>query len=242
MTHSPTAEAAPSKTADARLRREHTYLRLRRMVLVGDFPFGQRLAEETLAEQLEVSRTPVREALMRLHSDRLLNRYADGGFFVAEPDLIDLRDLYELRLVLEVRGLTRATEHGYDHDLSILEPLRDRWRRIQENPPEPDATFIELDESFHVGLSRAAGNIVITETLETVNARIRPVRMHDFLDNERIRISIAEHLGILEAVLMQDLVLAADRLRNHIGISMQVVEERAARAITQMALNRRTRR
>ncbi|CAN5119697.1 GntR family transcriptional regulator [soil metagenome] len=231
-----------SKTTEAGLRREHAYLQLRKMVLVGDFAFGQRLGEEALAEQLNVSRTPVREALMRLHYDRLLDRYADGGFFVAEPDLIDLRDLYELRLVLELRGLTRATERGYDHDLSILEPLRDRWRQIQLDPPQPDATFIELDESFHVGLSRAAGNIVITETLETVNARIRPVRMHDFLDADRIEISITEHLGILEAVLMHDLVLATDRLRSHIGISMKVVEDRAARAITQMALNRRTTR
>jgi len=231
-----------SRAADARLRREEAYFQIRRMVLVGEFPFGQRLAEESLAEQLKVSRTPVREALVRLHSDRLLNRYADGGYFIAEPDLIDLRDLYELRLVLELRGLTRATEHGYDHDLSILEPLRDRWRQIKDAPPSPDGTFIDLDESFHVGLSRAAGNVAITETLETVNARIRPVRMHDFLEAERIEISIDEHLGILEAVLMRDLVLATDRLRSHIGISMRVVEERAAHAITQMALNRRSRR
>lgn len=235
------APAEPGPT-DSRSRREVVYSRLRRMVMAGEFAYGQRLAEERIAEQLEVSRTPVREAMVRLHADRLLHRYADGGFYVAEPDLIDLRDLYELRLTLELRGLRRAQESSYRHDLGIVESLRDRWRGIRDNQPEPDPSFVELDESFHVALSRSAGNFAITETLETVNARIRPVRMYDFLTADRITLSIAEHLDILEAVLLVDLPLAEHRLRHHIGASMDVVEKRAAQAITQMALHRRTRR
>jgi len=229
--------AAPT---DVQSRREFVYSYLRKAVLLGEFPFGQRLAEERIAEQLQVSRTPVREALVRLHADRLLNRYSDGGFYVAEPDLIELRDLYELRLILELRGLSRARETSFAHDVAIIEPLRDTWRIIRDNQPDPDPSFVDLDESFHVTLSRAAGNHAITEMLETVNARIRPVRMYDFLTVDRITLSIREHLDILEAVLIDDLPLAEQRLRNHIGASMEVVERRAAHAITQMALNRRT--
>jgi DNA-binding GntR family transcriptional regulator len=237
------ASATPtSRSATARLRREHAYTAIRRMVLLGEFPFGQRMAEEALAEQLQLSRTPVREAFARLHADRLLNRYADGGYYVAEPDLLDLRDLYELRLTLELRGITRAAESGVQHDRSTLEALHARWLAIKEAPPEPDGSFIELDESFHVTLNRASGNLVLTETLENVNVRIRPVRMHDFLDADRIELSIVEHLEIVEAVLEGDLPLAAERLRQHIGISLDVVEERAARAMTQMMINRSRRR
>lgn len=232
----------PHTASDALLRREQAYVHLRRMVLVGEFPFGQRLGEEGIAEQLGVSRTPVREALVRLHNDRLLHRYADGGFYVAEPDLADLRDLYELRLTLELRSVTRPQETGIPHDRPLLEALRERWLAIQAAPPAPDGSFIELDESFHVALSRAGGNLIITETLEAVNVRIRPVRMHDFLDAERIELSIVEHLEIVEAVLDDDLDLAATRLRRHIGISMDVVEERAARAMTAMMLTRSKRR
>lgn len=231
-----------SRSATARLRREHAYTAIRRMVLLGEFPFGQRMAEEALAEQLQLSRTPVREAFARLHADRLLNRYADGGYYVAEPDLLDLRDLYELRLTLELRGITRAAESGVQHDRSTLEALHARWLAIKEAPPEPDGSFIELDESFHVTLNRASGNLVLTETLENVNVRIRPVRMHDFLDADRIELSIVEHLEIVEAVLEGDLPLAGERLRQHIGISLDVVEERAARAMTQMMINRSRRR
>jgi DNA-binding GntR family transcriptional regulator len=212
------------------------------MVMLGEFPSGQRLAEEQLADQLEVSRTPVREAFVRLHSDRLLKRFSDGGYYVAEIDLFDLRDLYELRLTLEVRGITRAVEPGITHDREGLLDLLAEWQTIQEDPPEPDGSFIELDESFHLALLRASGNLALVEVLETINIRIRPVRTYDFLSADRITTSIAEHLGIVTALLDGEILLAADLLREHIGASLEVVEERAASAIRQRALRSRDHR
>jgi DNA-binding GntR family transcriptional regulator len=208
------------------------------MVLLGVFPTRERLAEERVADMLGVSRTPVREAMARLHAERLLHRYADGGYFVAEPDLADLRDLYEVRIALELRGLVRALEGFAPHDVAVLEPLRDRWRRLEQDPPTPDPSFVEVDESFHMTLCRATGNAVLADTLETVNARIRPVRMHDFFTEDRIAVTITQHLGIVEAVLANQVDVAVDRMRVHVGESMEVVERRAARAITQMVLNR----
>ncbi|RNM17100.1 GntR family transcriptional regulator [Nocardioides pocheonensis] len=209
------------------------------MVMLGEFQTGQRLAEEQIAEQLEVSRTPVREAFVRLHADRLLSRFSDGGYFVAEIDLIDLRDLYELRLALELQGINRAREFGIDHDRAALLALRKEWQAVQKSPPEPDGSFIELDESFHVALLRASGNLALVEVLESVNVRIRPVRTYDFLSEDRIVTSTAEHLGIVEALLDHQIPLAADRLREHIGASLEVVEERAAEAMRRRALRSR---
>lgn len=227
----------------AATRREVAYLEIRRMVLTGEFPFGQRLAEESLAEQLGVSRTPVREAFARLDADSILSRYDDGGYYVAEPNLLDLRDLYELRLVLELRGIQRAKEDGVEHDQAALAALHAEWIAIREDElPPADGSFIELDESFHLGLSRASGNLVISETLESVNYRIRPVRMHDFFDAERIEISIIEHLEILEAVMAGRIDEATELLRRHIGVSLDVAEERAMRAMTQMLRVRSRRR
>jgi len=227
-----------SKRASARKLREEAYRELRRLVLTGEFPFGLRLGEEAVAERLGVSRTPAREAMLRLHADRLLNQYADGGFYVSEPDLMDLRDLYELRLALEVHGIVRAKDDGIEHDRDILEALHARWMAIKADPPQPDGSFIELDESFHVTLCRASGNFAIVETLETVNARIRPVRMYDFLSEDRIVLSIDEHLAITQAVMGTDLDTAAQLMREHIGASLEVVEERAATAMARMIRGR----
>jgi DNA-binding GntR family transcriptional regulator len=222
------------------LRSERVYRELRRRVLMGLFNARDRLVEEKIATLLSVSRTPIREALVRLHADRLVDRYADGGYYVAVPDLAGLRDLYELRITLELRGLTRALEEPtYRHQTSVLEPLRDRWRRLRYDAPAPDAAFVEVDESFHVALSRSSGNHAITDMLETVNARIRPVRMHDFLTEDRIRLTIDQHLEIVEPVLIGEIDTAVQRLHRHVGESMEVVERRAARALTQMALRGR---
>ena len=233
----------PDELAQSRgARRELVRDRLARMVLGGFFATRERLGEERLADLLGVSRTPVREALARLHAERLLGRYDDGGYHVAEPDLDGLRDLYELRITLEIRGLTRSLE-GFAHsDPALLEPLRDHWRALQLDLPEPAPDFVEVDESFHSELSRASGNLVLAETLEAVNARIRPVRMHDFLTEDRIVATVAEHLGILEAVLARDVELSVRRMRAHVGESMAVVQQRAARALTRMTLERRWRR
>jgi DNA-binding GntR family transcriptional regulator len=230
--------AAPADTAPGLPQRERAYQELRRRLMAGEFPGRSRLVEERIAAVLGVSRTPVREALARLLNDGLVYR-GDGGYYVTVPNFADLRDLYELRITLELRGVARARDpHTAPHDVGLLEPLRDQWREMLTEQPEPSPEFVATDEDFHVTLSRAAGNTAITQTLITVNARIRPVRMYDFLTEDRIDKTIREHLGVVEAVLAGQLDDAEVKLRQHVGVSMEVVEQRAARAITQMALRR----
>ena len=219
-------------------RREQVYAQLKAKLMRGDFAAHDRLSEERIASGLGVSRTPVREAFARLYADRLLRRHDDGGYYVAEPDLIGLRDLYELRITLELRGLTRALEGAESHDTEILENVRDDWRAIRQGQPAPDPQFVETEESFHVELSRSAGNKALTESLVAVNARIRPVRMYDFLTEDRIEATIHQHLEIVETLLAGDVQLSVQLMRSHVGESMDVVEKRATRALTQMLLRR----
>jgi DNA-binding GntR family transcriptional regulator len=204
----------------------------------GEFSFRDRLAEERLAALLGVSRTPVREALTRLASDGLVEKRADGGYYPTEPDLGSLRDLYEIRVTLELRGLQRAMESGSGHDRRRLEDLRGRWKELEAEPPNPDPDFVAIDENFHITLARASGNAELATMLRAINARIRPVRMYDFLTSDRVHLTIGQHLGIVEKVLDGELAASIDALRSHVGESMEVVERRAARAITQMVLNR----
>jgi DNA-binding GntR family transcriptional regulator len=221
-----------------RLRRDQVYQELRRRIMVGEFALNSRLVEERLAALLGVSRTPVREALVRLLADGQVTR-VDGGYFVATPDFSGLRDLYDLRITLELRGLTRGLEiESVSHDVSLLEPLRDQWQAMWDDRPDPAPDFVRVDEDFHVTLLRSAGNAALTSTLESVNARIRPVRMYDFLSEERIELTISQHLAVLDRVLGGRLDEAVGALRAHVGESMEEVERRAARAITQMHLHR----
>jgi DNA-binding GntR family transcriptional regulator len=238
MTRTSLARRASAKAGGTPNLRDTAYVDLRRRLMAGEFSFRDRLAEERVAALLGVSRTPVREALTRLAADGLVEKRADGGYYPAEPDLAGLRDLYEIRVTLELRGLHRPAESGSIHDPALLEPLRDTWRGLLADPPKPDPAFVAMDEDFHVTLCRAAGNAELAALLGAVNARIRPVRMYDFLTSDRVRLTIDQHLRIVEKVLVGELEASVFALRGHVGESMEVVERRAARALTQMVLNR----
>lgn len=235
---SPLTDTALRGRGPATSRREQVYADLSRRLMLGEFGLQTRLGEERLATELGVSRTPVREALIRLAADGLLVR-RDSGYYPVLPDLSQLSDLYELRVTIELRGLARAMESdSVVHDAALLEPLLQAWRSLRADPPAPDPQFVLLDEDFHVTLSRASGNPALAQALEAVNARIRPVRRYDFLTEDRIESTIAEHVEIVELTLARRLAEALTALHRHVGESMEVVEQRVIRALTEMARHR----
>ncbi|WP_280312357.1 GntR family transcriptional regulator [Nocardia abscessus] len=216
--------------------RDVVYAALRSELMNGDIKFGERLTEPKLSARFGISRTPIREALTVLCSDGLLQR-EEYGFSPVRPSIPLIRDLYELRITLEMGGLQRAmTNPAVTHDRELLEAERAAWLELRADPPEQEPGFVVRDEEFHVTLLRAAGNTEMVRALKAVNSRIRHVRMYDFMVNNRIETTIAEHLGILEAVLADDLPLAYRLLHTHIGESLDVVLERVTRAITAMSL------
>lgn len=216
--------------------RSHAYDELKTRLLVGDFGLNVRLGEERLAALLGVSRTPVREALLRLDAEGLVGPHPEGGYCPVAPDVAVVRDLYEVRVGLELQALRRpAVMPGRPHDVAVLEPLRDEWRALSADLPEPDPGFVSLDEGFHVRLAEAAGNRSLAGMLRTVNERIRVVRMHDFLTPDRIRRTVDQHLDIVEAVLVGDLLLAEARFQTHLDESIAVVEQRTTQALARMA-------
>ena len=211
---------------------EKAYRELREQILRGELPAHARLVEGRLCEALGVSRTPLREALVRLHSDGIVIR-RDNGYYPTFPDFDGIRDLYELRITLELRGLARHLENpALAIDRGLLAAVRRRWLDLAADPPDPSPDIVELDQQFHVDLSRAAGTPALARTLETVNSRIRLVRMYDYQTSERVDATITEHLAIVEQVLDGDYAAAHVALRTHVGESLEVVEQRALHAIT----------
>ena len=234
-TTGPTASAG-QPSGGARSLRDTVYQQLRDEILNGRISPRERLTEPKLGKAFDVSRTPVREALSRLLSDGLVER-TDFGYAVVVPSLEDLRNLYELRITLELRGIGRAIENPeVRHDEQLLRSEQERWAELRDAPPEPDASFVLFDEGFHQTLSRSSGNTQLTDALVTVNHKIRAVRMHDFVEPERITATIDEHLEILRLVLARELPSALTALHKHVGESLEVVMERATTSMSRMAL------
>ncbi|NEW27701.1 GntR family transcriptional regulator [Nocardia cyriacigeorgica] len=212
------------------------YETLRAELMNGDIKFGERLTEPKVSARFGISRTPVREALTVLCSDGLLQR-EEYGFSPVRPSIPLVRDLYELRITLELGGLQRAMQNpDVTHDKALLTAERKAWLDLQTDPPEQEPGFVVRDEEFHVTLLTASGNTEMVRALRSVNSRIRHVRMYDFMVNNRIETTISEHLAILDAVLADDLSLAYRLLHTHIGESLDVVLDRVTRAIAAMSL------
>lgn len=227
-----TAAGGPAATPGRR--GEQAYGELKTRLLLGEFPLNVRLGEERLAGLVGVSRTPIREALARLHTEGIVVRLPDGGFAPAAPDVALIRHLYEVRIGLELQALDRPGQFGAVHDAAALDRLADEWRALGTEPAEPDPSFVLLDESFHEALADAAGNPVLTDHLHQVNERIRVVRMQDFLTAERVEVTIAEHLRLLDAVIDGDIGGARTGFLAHLETSLAVVEQRTLAAVQRM--------
>ncbi|MGI8803802.1 MAG: GntR family transcriptional regulator [Solirubrobacteraceae bacterium] len=217
-----------------RSRSSEVYDELRRGLLFGEYPLIERLAEVSLAERLGASRTPVREALMRLESEGLVVRRPQGGFYPRSPNLAGVRDLYELRRILELASLVRPPAHGQRHDEIALRAIHDDWADLAANPPEPDPGLVVVDENFHLRLAEAAGNPAVVEQLQVVNDRIRVVRMQNFVLEHRVAVTTAQHLAILDALLGGDPDTAVALLGAHLDEAMAQASDRAAQAIERM--------
>ena len=227
----------PDPQADQGVSRAHTaYSWIKRQLLTGEFALSGRLGEERVAAELGISRTPVREAISRLHAEGLVERHPDGGYTPSIPDLEEIVELYEVRSILENASIIRP-----DHDVALLTALRDDWRSIgdDEQSASADPEFVLLDEDFHVRLAQSGGNRALATTLQSINERIRIVRMHDFLTSNRIGATVTQHLAIVEALIDGDTTRAQRALNEHLTESADVVHQRAATAIARMLTKRR---
>src|ERR1700704_317165 len=121
-----------------RARSAGAYDQLRRRLLLGGYPLAERLTEVGLAEQLGISRTPIREALLRLEAEGLVERRPPRGFYPRSPNLAGVRHLYELRTILELQALMLPRSHGRTHDHGALEAIQADWVALAEEMPPPD--------------------------------------------------------------------------------------------------------
>lgn len=216
--------------------REQVYTSLRDELLGGDIPAAERLTEPKLSKRFGVSRTPIRDALTRLVSDGLLQR-EEYGYSVVVPSMARIRDLYEVRIAVELRGITRSIENPtVVHDAAALGTEIEHWYVLKATPPEPAPEFVLEDERYHAALLSASGNTELVAVLVDVNRRIRRVRMYDFAIPGRIETSIDEHIEIAERLAERQLGTAQRLLHEHIGASLEIVVERATRSLAAMAM------
>ena len=192
---------------------DRAYAALRAMAVEYRLKPGERLNESLLAQQLEVSRTPLREALNRLSSEGFLVRDGGRGFRCRALNAKQVFDLYEFRCEIEVAAAGLSCARAEETTLAKLEPLCETDETVLE--ALTPAQLIDRDEAFHEAVMQASGNDEMLRALRNLNSQIRFVRG---IERERRHTrSEREHLEIARALMRRDTAEVTDRLRAHIA-------------------------
>lgn len=194
---------------------------LREAILGGRFAAGARLRQTDLADQLGTSRTPIREALVRLQQEGLIELLPGGGVRVALLDLAEAVELYDLREVLDGLAARLASRQVSAASLGRLDRALARMARCVERQ-DPNQWF-DAHVAFHDEIFRASGNARLVALESVVRLSIR--RFHPLLLRTEHRLEMAhrEHREIYQAIAARDPESAERLARAHIANAKAIV-------------------
>lgn len=208
------------------------YRQLRDDILDWRLQPGDSLTEVEVAARLNVSRTPVREALQWLAREDLVRHSSGRGAVVADVSLDDVVSLFQMREALETyaaRLAARSTRRAQFEDLRV--EFERAGNRIDASP-EDVSWYFELIDSMDDAINQVAGNSRLERALTETRNHIRRLRRLAQLNPTRLRSTAAEHRSICEAVAAGDETLAAQSTAVHIHNSLQnVLRELAQHAL-----------
>jgi DNA-binding GntR family transcriptional regulator len=206
---------AGATAGDRRLLHETGVDRLRDMIVQGELPPGSRLNERALCERLGMSRTPLREALKVLSTEGLVELKPNRGAVVATLTEPMVREIFEVMGALE--GLAgalacRNMTAGQLHEIRAL-----HYQMLAHHARGELAPYFRCNQEIHLAIVEASGNATLSATYRNLNAHVRRARYMANYSRARWDQAVAEHEGILEALVNRDAVRLPELLRNHLG-------------------------
>jgi DNA-binding GntR family transcriptional regulator len=214
---SPGAQAARADDGPQESAAERAYVFVKHQILSGGYAGGALISEGEVSAAVRVSRTPVREAFLRLEVEGLLRLYPRRGALVIPVSASEIREVLDARLLIEQHAARTAVGNGQHRELAA------RLRAIlsdHEAPGRPrDAgRFTELDQQFHRALVDAAGNRLLAGFYATL--RDRQLRMGTaalLRDPGRYDMILAEHAALADLINDGDAEAVAEALAAHLA-------------------------
>src|SRR5471030_1328404 len=202
---------------------ERIYLQLKDDIFNFRLLPGDRFSENDIAERMETSRTPVRQALFWLEREGYVEVFFRSGWQVRPFDFDYFEQLYDLRIVLELEAVKRLCALTVQAQPVQLAGLKSFW--IEDPRLDDGQTVSRFDEEFHMTLVAAAGNAEIARIHRELTEKIRIIRRLDFTKDERVNATYKEHASILLAITQQQTQEAQRQLHDHIAISKAEVRK-----------------
>jgi DNA-binding GntR family transcriptional regulator len=204
----------PIKLDNYKPLRELVFESLREAIISGQLKPGERMMEIQMAEEMGVSRTPVREAIRKLELEGLVVMIPRKGAYVSGLSLKDIADVFEVRGALEGLAAELASERITDEELERLERY---LVQITEDIEKGDLNkVVETDTEFHTQLYKASRNDWLLQIINNLREQIQRFRTTSLSLPGRMKIAVDEHRQIVEAISSRNGKLARKLAQEHI--------------------------
>lgn len=187
---------------------------IRQAIIDGTFSSGERLMEIQLADEMGVSRTPVREAIRKLELEGFVVMIPRRGTYVADISIRDITEIYEIRTCLDVLSAGLAAERITDEELEALNRLLvEIGQYIAENNMEK---IVEADTAFHDILYQASRNERLRSIINNLREQLTGIRGRSMSYPGRLVETMDEHRALVDSIAARDVERAQNAARVHI--------------------------
>jgi GntR family transcriptional regulator, rspAB operon transcriptional repressor len=192
------------------LLRDRVYSKIKSDILSCNLQPGSKLHEQELAGKYGVSKSPVRDALLRLQSDGFVEVAPRKGYFVSSISMVDALELYEMRQLLERACIERAARAASDTDIRAL----DKFRR---GPPSKNGlAWLRYNRDFHLAIAACCGNRRLQQASERVIHSFDRLTYAGVQQGQSLEEILAEHSSLIDAIQMRNGPGASQLMRLHI--------------------------
>jgi len=194
---------------------EQAYQHVVTAIRGGVFHPGERVTENEIAEALSMSRTPVREAFRRLHSEGRITIEPQRGAFVSELDMQEISELYAVRQHLEGMAAAFAARHASDEEVATMQEIITRSAKLQDDP----RALNQLNWELHYVIFSAARNRYLRRIVALLADDLAMLRGTKYIPDDRPRSLIEEHKKIVDAIEARDPERANAAAQEHVRIA-----------------------
>lgn len=208
-------------------KKSQAYEYLKHAIIVDEIPPGSPLVELELSESLQMSRTPIREAMRQLETEGLVTTYPARGSFVTVLTPDDVQEIYELRLALELWALERSIARITDEELDALQAAFEEGYRTGAWE-----TLHNADRGLHDLITEKAWSRRLLMLLSLLNTQAERIRYQSARSLGRDDLSYREHLHIIQCIRERDLEKSRAALRTHLrSVANSAMDAAKAQAV-----------
>lgn len=200
--------------------KEQVYELLKRMIIKREFTPNERVDANRVAAMLNVSRTPVRDALNMLDREGFIYTIARKGTFVKGIRRDDLIELFQVREMMELYSLELGHERLFDC-VESMTAIAQSWERELAREEFDGVAMMDSDEKLHKCIVRQTGNSKMIDAYEQLNCHVQMARAYFVQDIGRLQDAHQEHLNLLSALAARDVDQAKAALKTHLDNTLR---------------------